>query len=84
MENNNIKGVFRMCKIVYYPQKKELPKELREKVYGVARDYVDVLYEALEYFVADEYDYQTIDEVNQLVIKVYAEGLNYVVDEYEE
>lgn len=73
-----------MCKIVYYPQKKELPKELRERVYGAARDYIDVLYEALEHFVVDEYDYQTMDEVNQLVATVYAEGLEYAIEECEE
>ena len=72
-----------MCKIVEFPQKKELPKELREKVYGAARDYVDVLYEALEHFVVDEYDYQTMEEVNEMVAMVYTEGLGVAVEEFE-
>ena len=73
-----------MCKIVEFPQKKELPKELKEKVYGAAKDYIDVLYEALEHFVVDEYDYQTMDEVNQMVAMIYAEGLEVAIDELEE
>lgn len=73
-----------MCKIVEFPQKKELPKELKEKVYGAAKDYIDVLYEALEHFVVDEYDYQTMDEVNQMVAMVYAEGLEVAIEELEE
>ena len=73
-----------MCKIVEFPQKKELPKALKEKVYGAAKDYIDVLYEALEHFVVDEYDYQTMDEVNQMVAMVYAEGLEVAIDELEE
>ena len=73
-----------MCKIVEFPQKKELPKEMRDKVYGAARDYICVLYEALEHFVVDEYDYQTLDEVNELVAMTYAEGLNNAIDELEE
>lgn len=73
-----------MCKIVEFPQKKELPKELRERVYGAARNYIDVLYDALEHFVVDEYDYQTLDEVNQIVATVYAEGLNIAIDEVED
>lgn len=73
-----------MCKIVEFPQKKELPKVLKEKVYGAAKDYIDVLYEALEHFVVDEYDYQTMDEVNQMVAMVYAEGLEVAIDELEE
>ena len=73
-----------MCKIVEFPQKKELPKEMRDKVYGAARDYVGVLYEALEHFVVDEYDYRTFDEVNELVAMTYAEGLNYAIEDLEE
>lgn len=73
-----------MCKIVEFPQKKELPKELKLKVYGAAKEYIDVLYEALEHFVVDEYDYQTMDEVNQMVAMVYAEGLDVAIDEIEE
>ena len=73
-----------MCKIVEFPQKKELPKELKQKVYGTARDYVGVLYEALEHFVVDEYDYQTMEEVNELVAAVYIDGLTNAVDEFEE
>ena len=73
-----------MCKIVEFPQKKELPKELKQKVYGTARDYVEVLYEALEHFVVDEYDYQTMEEVNELVAAVYIDGLANAVDEFEE
>lgn len=73
-----------MCKIIEFPQKKELPKEIRERVYGAAKDYVDVLYEALEHFVVDEYDYVTLDEVNQLVAMTYAEGIAEAIDEYEE
>jgi hypothetical protein len=72
-----------MCKIIEFPQKKELPKYLRDQVYGAAKNYVDALYDALEYLDVDEYDYQGIDETNQMLAMIYAEALSKAIAEKE-
>lgn len=73
-----------MAKVIAFPEKKQLSRELKERLYGVAKDYIDVLYDALDGFVDDEYDYEGFKEVNEMVAKIYQEGLNIAIDEMEE
>ena len=73
-----------MATVYEFPVKAQLPKEVKECLYGVAWDYVDALYSALDYLCDDDMDYEAIEEVGLLISNTFAEGLTYAVEHYEE
>lgn len=72
-----------MTKVIAFPQKKQFSKEIEERLYWVAKEYIDVLYDAMDALVDDEYDYDKIEEVNQTIANIYKEGLELAIDEME-
>ena len=73
-----------MATVYEFPVKVELPKYIKERLYGIAWDYVDALYNALDDLCEDDVDYEEMCEVTRLVSETLAEGLNEAIDHYEE
>lgn len=73
-----------MATVYEFPVKVELSKEFEERLYGIAWDYVDAMYSALDNF----YDYgmaeKELYEVTKLIHETFADGLVYAATNYEE
>lgn len=75
------KEMFIMAKVIVFPQKERLPKNLEEKLHKIAREYVEVLFASLTLLSDDDCNIERFDEVAEMVSNAYAEGLNNAVDE---
>ena len=73
-----------MATVYEFPVNVTLPKEVKECLYGIAWDYVDAMYSALDYLCEDDADYDECEEVGLLISNAFAEGLNYAIEHYEE
>lgn len=73
-----------MCKIVEFPQKNELPFDLKDKVNKLAIDYLCVLFDALDYFGIDKDDLSAIEEVGKEITVAYVEQLEEILETMEE
>ena len=72
-----------MCKVYEFPMKKQLSKEVEERIYGLGRDYATALFEIVE-SVYDDIDTEAdYDELMELTVAAYTQGVIDVVDEYE-
>lgn len=70
-----------MGKVLLFPQKERLPKNLEEKLHQIAREYVEVLFASLNLLSDEEASIERMDEVTEMVTDAYYEGLNNAVDE---
>lgn len=73
-----------MATVYEFPVKAQLPKEVKECLYGVAYDYVDALYSALDYLCDDDMNYDEMDKIGLLISNTFAEGLADAIENYEE
>ncbi len=75
-----------MAKVYEFPMKQEmeLPKEIEERLYKIAKDYVEALSDAITE-LTDEYTYDEneMEEVSKLVTTIFADGILKAVDEIE-
>lgn len=72
-----------MCKVLKFQQKKELPKEMKEELHKIAKNYMEVLYAAFEYFEDECETQDDLEEVNDLVVSAYADGIEKTINELE-
>ena len=70
-----------MGKVLIFPQKERLPKNLEEKLHEIAREYVEVLFASLNLLSDEDASVERMDEVTEMVTDAYYEGLNNAVDE---
>ena len=75
------KEMFIMGKVLLFPQKERLPKNLEEKLHQIAREYVEVLFASLTLLSDEDASIERMNEVTELVSNAYYEGLNNAVDE---
>lgn len=73
-----------MAKVIAFPTKYELPKELKNRVSTAAKEYIYTLYDAYEYF--DKlYDGElSTDDVTELLARDYAKALTDILNKLEE
>jgi hypothetical protein len=70
-----------MCEILKFPVKKEIPKELEEQLYAVAKDYVTTLNKVFDAYIDDIDDPEAIEVFFSKAMMVYTKA---VVDAVEE
>lgn len=73
-----------MGEVLLFKQKKELPKAMEEKLHRIAKDYMEVLYAAFEYFEDECNAHEEMEEVNRLVVSAYADGIEKAIHELAE
>ena len=73
-----------MATVLKFPTKKKLPQELEEDLYEVGKAYLIVLHKALSALSGDEPTDAEFDEIRDLVVMAYAEGLAKALAELEE
>lgn len=73
-----------MGEVLLFKQKKELPKAMEEELHRIAKDYMEVLYAAFEYFEDECSSYEELEEVNDLVVSAYADGIEKAIEKLEE
>lgn len=72
-----------MAKVYEFPMKKELPKDIEERLYKIAEAYVDVVSDAIN-ALTDEFVYNDSElaEVSALVTAAFVDGITKAVEEY--
>ena len=76
--------MFTMAKVIMFPQKKRIPKGMEEAIHKAAKNYVEVLQATMVLMTIDDPDLESYDEIYEMVIETYAEGLIKAIDEIGE
>ena len=72
-----------MAKVLTFPQKMKLPKGVEDRLYEVAKEYVEVLYSAAILMDLSK-DKPTEEEFMELVGTAFAEGIYYAIEAMDE
>ena len=70
-----------MCKVYEFPMKKELPKELEERLNKVVREFVSVMSESLDALYGDNPTEEEYANFMDLLVITYMELLEKAVDD---
>lgn len=73
-----------MAKVLLFPQKRTLPKDMEERLYQIAKDYIETLYATMVIMDIPDMDKPTYEEVLALVSEAFAEGICNAIDELGE
>lgn len=73
-----------MAKVYAFPVKKQLPYEVEDCLYEIAKAYVKTLNYAFTELSSDEPTNEELSEIQELVVLGYAKGLSRAIDEMEE
>ena len=73
-----------MAKVLKFPVKKELPKELEERLHSIAKLYVGLLNEVLVAVSDDVTDEEEFDEITNLMLNSLIEGVLKAIEEVNE
>lgn len=73
-----------MGEVLLFKRKKELPKAMEEEIHRIAKDYMEVLYAAFEYFEDERNSHEEMEEVNSLVVSAYADGIEKAINKLAE
>lgn len=73
-----------MATVYEFPVKAKLPKQVEERLYGIAWDYIDALYNALDDFYDEAETDEELNEVAELVKEAFAKGVYDAINQYEE
>ena len=73
-----------MGEVLLFKQKKELPKAMEEELHRIAKDYMEVLYAAFEYFEDECNSHEEMEKVNSLVVSAYADGIEKAINKLAE
>lgn len=72
-----------MAMMYEFPKKRELPKEFEDRIYEVAKDYVETLKDISDALINDPWDEEEAFEIGELVIKAYAEALEMAMEDLD-
>ena len=70
-----------MCKVYEFPMKKELPKEMEERLDKVVREFVSIMSESLDTLYGDDPTEEEYANFMELLVIAYMELLEKAVDE---
>lgn len=70
-----------MCKVYEFPMKKELPKDLEERLNKVVQEFVSIIGESLDALYGDDPTEKEYNEFMEMVIMIYMELLEKAVDD---
>lgn len=73
-----------MATMYEFPTKAKLSKQMEERLYGIAWDYMDALYNVLDDFYDEAKTDEEMEEVAELVKEAFAKGVYDAIDQYEE
>ena len=69
-----------MAKVYIFPQEKKLPAGMEKRLKEVAKEYVETLYATMTLFGLES-EPPTMEEVQKMVEKTFAEGIIEAIDE---
>lgn len=70
-----------MCKVYEFPMKKELPKDLEERLNKAVREFVKIMSESLDTLYGDDPTEEEYADFMDLLVMTYMELLEKAVDE---
>lgn len=73
-----------MATVYEFPTKVQLSKQIEERLYGIAWDYMDALYNALDDFYDECKTDEELNEVAELVKEAFAKVVYDAIEHYEE
>ena len=72
-----------MAKLYEFPKKMELPKEFEDRIYEVAKDYVETLKDISDALIIDPWNEEEVYAIGELVMNTYAEALEMAMEELD-
>ena len=72
-----------MAKVLQFPVKKHLSPEIEDCLYEIGKAYLEILNYALTKLSIDDPDQRELDEIRDLVVYAYAEGLERALEDME-
>jgi hypothetical protein len=72
-----------MCEIIAFPNKKVISKEIEERLFQTARDYIDIVNDVLDDLGDEECERIGVTEVANMVAMVYAKGIETAIDDLD-
>lgn len=74
-----------MCQVYEFPvkMKKELPKELEERLNKVSKEYVEIMDEVLKTLCGDEPTDEDYESFMEVMIMAYVKSIEKAIDELE-
>lgn len=73
-----------MATVYEFPTKVQLSKQIEERLYGIAWNYMDALYNTLDDFYDEAKTDEELNEVAELVKEAFAKGVYDAIEHYEE
>lgn len=73
-----------MATVYEFPVKVKLPKEVEEQLYGIAWDYVDALYSAIDSVYEDGMSEYEMGEVSKLVNETFTNGVADAIENLDD
>ena len=70
-----------MCKVYEFPMKKEFPKELKGRLDEIAKDYVNLMTEAIEVLYGDESSEEDNMEFMEIMMNAYTDSMVKAISE---
>lgn len=64
-----------MAKVLAFPVKKKLPKEVEERLHEITETYIGSMYEVLDSLCDDPTDLEELNEMSDLMLEAVIEGL---------
>ena len=73
-----------MAQVYAFPVKKRFPKHIEERIQGIAKEYLEVLYATFILLGEEGLDQMGYEEMVELAMDVFVEGLDKAVEELDE
>ena len=73
-----------MAKVYAFPVKKQISEEMKQKLYDLAKEYVNLLNDVFEELTDDVTDEDEMVEVTELMLMAYLDAVGKAIDELEE
>ena len=72
-----------MCTVYNFPKQFKMPKEMEERLQGMAKDYVDLLNESMEYFMYEEITDEEYEKITGLILGTFLEGIGKAIEQLD-
>jgi hypothetical protein len=74
----------KMAQIYAFPVRQKFPKHIEERIQGIAKEYLEVLYATFILLGEDGTDQMGYEEMIDLAMDTFVEGLEKAVEELDE
>lgn len=73
-----------MAEILAFPIKKQVPKEIEDRLRAVAKEYIKILNDAMDILIDDGSEFEGLELIHEAVARTYAKALADVIANMDE